>query len=51
MVLLAFIWVLRDRGVLGWVVEDWREGEGVGEMVLGELERDEVGLEEEGVGG
>ena len=51
MVLLAFIWVLRDKGVLGWVVEDWREGEGVGEMVLGELERDVVGLEEEGVGG
>ena len=51
MVLLAFIWVLWDKGVLGWVVEDWREDEGVGEMVLGELERDEVGLEEEGVWG
>ena len=32
-------------------MEDWREGEGVGEMVLGELKRGEVGFEGEGVGG
>ena len=36
-VLLAFVWVLWDRGVMGWVKEDWREGEGINEVVLGVL--------------
>ena len=36
-VLLAFVWVLWDRGVMGWVKEDWREGEVVNEVVLGVL--------------